>query len=74
MAHFAVTDVDGKRFHHAERFSRAALGLAGAGGSPLAVRLEDWSALETSADPWSMRLAARDGERRSTLRSGASDR
>ena len=33
MAHFAVTDVDGKRFHYAERFSRAALGLAGAGGS-----------------------------------------
>ena len=59
MAHFAVTDVDGKRFHHAERFSRAALGLAGAGGSPLAVRLEDWSALETSAKPWGKRLAAR---------------
>ena len=62
MAHFAVTDVDGKRFHHVERFSRAALGLAGAGGSPLAVRLEDWSALETSAIPWSMQLAARDNE------------
>ena len=61
MAHFAVTDVAGKRFHYAERFSRAALGLAGAGGSPLAVRLEDWSALETSANPWSMQLAARDG-------------
>ena len=62
MAHFAVTDVAGSRFHHAERFSRAAAGLAGAGGSPLAVRLEDWSALETSAEPWSMRLAARDGD------------
>lgn len=62
MAHFAVTDVGSSRFHHAERFSRAAAGLAGAGGSPLAVRLEDWSALETSADPWSMKLAARNGD------------
>jgi predicted secreted hydrolase len=62
MAHFAVTDVAGKRFHFAERFSRAALGLAGAGGSPLEVRLEDWTALETSADLWSMQLAAREGE------------
>ena len=62
MAHFAVTDVAGKRFHYAERFSRAALGLAGAGGSPLAVRLEDWSALETSANPWGLQLAARDGD------------
>lgn len=62
MAHFAVTDVAGNRFHYAERFSRAAAGLAGAGGSPLAVRLEDWSALETSPDPWSMQLAARDGD------------
>lgn len=62
MAHFAVTDVGGKRFHYTERFSRSALGLAGAGGSPLTVRLEDWSALETSRDPWSMRLAARNGE------------
>jgi predicted secreted hydrolase len=62
MAHFAVTDVAGKRFHYAERFSRAALGLAGAGGSPLAVRLEDWSAIETTVDPWSMKLAVRDGD------------
>ena len=62
MAHFAVTDVAGKRFHYAERFSRSALGLAGAGGRPLAVRLEDWSALETAAEPWGMQLAARDGD------------
>ena len=62
MAHFAVTDLAGKRFHYAERFSRAALGLASAGGSPLAVRLEDWSASETAAEPWSMQLVARDGD------------
>ncbi len=62
MAHFAVTDVAGERFHYAERFSRAALGLAGAGGNPLEVWLEDWSALETAANPWSVQLSARDGD------------
>jgi predicted secreted hydrolase len=61
MAHFALTDVDGKRFSFAERFSREALGLAGAGGTPLSVWLEDWSARETSSSPWGMRLAAADG-------------
>ncbi len=30
MGHFAITDVAGQRFYHAQRFSRAALGLAGA--------------------------------------------
>ena len=62
MAHFAVTDVAGKRFRYAERFSRAALRLAGAGGTPLAVRLEDWSALESAERPWSMKLSAADPE------------
>jgi predicted secreted hydrolase len=61
MAHFALTDVEGKRFTSAERFSRAALGLAGAGGGPLSVWLEDWSARQTAAEPWSMKLAAADG-------------
>lgn len=60
MAHFALTDVDGRQFHHAERFSRSALGLAGAGGHPLAVWLEDWSAAETGDNPWRMRLTGRD--------------
>ena len=60
MAHFALTDVDGKHFRYAERFSRAALGLAGTGGPPLAVRLENWSVLETSGRPWSVKLSAAD--------------
>lgn len=62
MAHFALTDVNGRRFYSAERFSRAALGLAGAGGVPLEVFLEDWSARETKAAPWSVRLRAAQGE------------
>lgn len=60
MAHFAVTDVNGKRFHFAERFSRDALGLAGAAGNPLAVHLEDWSAREVEARPFRVRLTAAD--------------
>lgn len=44
MAHFAVTDVDGKRFLSAERFARNALGLAGAQAAPFRVWLEDWQA------------------------------
>jgi predicted secreted hydrolase len=62
MAHFAVTDVQGKRFHYAERFSRAALGLAGAGGRPLTVNLENWSAREISTQPWSVKLSAADAD------------
>ena len=44
MAHFAVTDVAARRFHAFERFSRGALGLAGAEAAPFRVWLEDWSA------------------------------
>ncbi|RNC70116.1 MAG: carotenoid 1,2-hydratase [Desulfuromonadales bacterium] len=61
-AHFALTDVAGKRFHHAERYGREALGLAGAGGRPLRVWLDDWSAVETGNRPWRMHLTAREGE------------
>jgi predicted secreted hydrolase len=42
MGHFAVTDIDGRRFHAFERFARAAAGLAGATVPPLRVWLEDW--------------------------------
>lgn len=58
MAHFALTDMEGREFHSWERFSRVALGLAGAGGVPLAVHLDDWSATETGERPWGVRLVA----------------
>jgi predicted secreted hydrolase len=47
MGHFAVTDGRGRTFHAFERFSRQALGLAGATASPLRVWLEDWELRET---------------------------
>lgn len=49
MAHFALTDVASGRFHNFERFSRGAVGLAGATGNPYHVWLESWSAEETEA-------------------------
>lgn len=43
MAHFALSDVAGGQFYAFERFSRAAVGLAGASSTPLRVWLDDWS-------------------------------
>lgn len=40
MAHLALSDVEGRVFHHAERFARGALGLAGATGDRWWLR--DW--------------------------------
>lgn len=44
LAHFAVTDIAGGRFHAFSRSSREALGLAGASASPFRIWLDDWSA------------------------------
>lgn len=58
LAHFALTDVAGRRFYQAERSSRAALGLAGAEAAPFRVWLEDWSAAGTGGAALPMRLRA----------------
>jgi predicted secreted hydrolase len=42
-AHLAVADIDGRRFHHAERLRRSGGGLAGWSTSDLEVWLDDWS-------------------------------
>lgn len=39
MAHVAVSDLDGRRFHHTQSFERGAVGLAGATAAPLRVWL-----------------------------------
>lgn len=44
LAHAAVTDVDGRRFHFAERLARATGGLGGVSGPPLRITCADWSA------------------------------
>jgi predicted secreted hydrolase len=46
MAHFALTDVAGRRHQAFERFARGAAGLASAEAAPYRVWLEDWSVEE----------------------------
>jgi predicted secreted hydrolase len=62
MAHFAVTDVAGQRFHPAVRLVRGALGLAGATARPFRVWTEDWSVRGEGAAGLPMRLQASEGE------------
>jgi len=56
MAHFALTDVTGKRFRSFERFARNGLELAGARAAPFRVWLEDWSVSSISGDFLPLRL------------------
>jgi len=60
MAHFALTDVAGKRHQAIERLSRGAAGLAGAQAVPFRVWLEDWSVAEIGANVY--RLNATQGD------------
>lgn len=43
IAHLAVTDAEGDRFFVSQRYSRGALGLAGARSNPFRVWIDDWS-------------------------------
>ena len=61
FAHFAFTDVESDEFYAFERYSRDALGLAGAVGSPFRVWIEDWSAVGSDGSAFPMRLRAKDG-------------
>jgi len=60
LAHLAVTDSRGGRFHFATRTSRGALGLAGAQAEPFRVHVEDWEAQSEGADAFPARLRAGD--------------
>ncbi len=64
LAHFTVSDVAGKRFHSFERWSRGAVGLAGAQGEPFRVWVKDWAA--EGAPVFPMRLRAAEGPRGET--------
>ena len=53
IAHLAVTDADNERFYVAQRYSRGAVGLAGAQASPFRVWIDDWEMAERAqADAW----------------------
>jgi len=62
MAHFAVTDVYGGHFESFERFSRGAVGLAGARADPFRVWLEDWRVAASDESMPAMTIQAREGE------------
>jgi predicted secreted hydrolase len=47
FAHFTVSDIAQAAFYPTERFSRGAVGLAGAEANPYRIWLEDWSIAET---------------------------
>lgn len=58
MGHFALTDVTDNRHRAFERFSRGAMGLAGAQAAPLRVWLEDWELTSTGPEPFPLRVRA----------------
>ena len=62
MAHLALTDTEAGKFYHFERFSRSALGLAGALAVPFRVWLEDWVVEGGQNRLFPMRLSAKEGE------------
>ena len=61
FAHLAFTDVAAGSHTAFERFSRGALGLAGASGDPYHVWLEDWRVDSIVADGSAVHLVARSG-------------
>jgi predicted secreted hydrolase len=58
FAHFALSDLDGKKFLWDERVARPALGMAGADSTEYRVWIDDWSA-GLEADRATHRLKAR---------------
>ena len=67
LAHFALTDTRGGRFHAWSRASRGALGLAGAQAAPFRVWLEDWSVSGERPGGLPMTLRAAEGDVAVTL-------
>ena len=67
LAHFALTDTRGERFHAWSRTSRGALGLAGAQAAPFRVWLEDWSVSGERPAGLPMTLRAAEGDVAVTL-------
>jgi predicted secreted hydrolase len=60
MGHLAVSDIEAGRHLSAERFARAAAGLAGARTMPLRVWLGPWSIEGAGVDGFPLRLSAAD--------------
>jgi predicted secreted hydrolase len=59
IAHLAVTDAEGEGFYVAQRYSRGAVGLAGAQADPFRVWIDDWE-IAGQAHTRAWRLRAND--------------
>ena len=68
LAHLAVTDARGGRFHFGTRTSRGALGLAGAQAEPFRVFVEDWEARSDGTSTFPLHLRAEDEDMALDLR------
>ena len=62
MGHLAISDIGARRHYRAERFSRAAAGLAGASADPLHVWLGPWSIRGSPHALFPLRLSAHSEE------------
>jgi predicted secreted hydrolase len=61
LAHFTITDVDGRKFKAFEKLSRGAAGIAGAQGEPLyQVWIENWSVEQIDSKRYRMRASVGD--------------
>jgi len=58
LAHLALSDIEGGRFHARDRSARGALDLAGAVADPFQVWVGDWTAGVHGAARWPLRLRA----------------
>lgn len=58
LAHFALSDLDRKRFRYAEKVSRAGLGKAGAAAEQLNVWIDQWTARSLPGEPMRIQLQA----------------
>ncbi|HEX5514725.1 MAG TPA: lipocalin-like domain-containing protein [Gammaproteobacteria bacterium] len=69
MGHFAITDISAGRIHAFERFSRGALGLAGAEAEPVVrIWLDDWQLAAAQGDSFPWLLQAAEGDTALQLR------
>jgi predicted secreted hydrolase len=67
MAHLAISDVRGSKFHAFERLSRGAAGLAGAQPAPYRVWLYDWQVSQVTGGEYRLRASEGDLELDLTL-------
>ena len=72
MAHLAISDLQNDKLYASERFSRAALELAGAKAEPLEVWLEDWFLRARAAPGFEAALQAQEPEAGLELRVASS--